>query len=52
VEDFYRERGNLIDVEIVGGIPQTMPRLLELLRPYTGYVNPSSRLEQRRAQVS
>ena len=32
VEDFYRERGNLIDFEITAGIPETLPGLLELLR--------------------
>lgn len=35
VEDFFREHGLLMDFEITGGIPETMPRLLEALKPYT-----------------
>ena len=34
VEEFYRERGTLLDFEITGGIPETLPRLLPLLQPY------------------
>ncbi len=33
VEDFYEQRGILINFEITGGIPVTLPRLLELLQP-------------------
>lgn len=34
VEDFYRNKGILVDFEITGGIPETLPRLKEVLRPY------------------
>ena len=33
VEDFYRYRGTLLDFEITAGIPETLPGLLDLLRP-------------------
>ncbi|KAL4854871.1 Adenylate kinase 1 [Chlorella vulgaris] len=33
VERFYAERGKLLDFEIVGGIPETLPRLLDVLKP-------------------
>lgn len=33
VEDFYRQRSMLLDFEITAGIPETLPRLLELLEP-------------------
>ena len=32
VEAFYRQRGVLREFPIVGGIPETLPRLLETLR--------------------
>ncbi|KAJ7564418.1 hypothetical protein O6H91_02G016800 [Diphasiastrum complanatum] len=39
VEDFYRLRGKLLDFEVIGGIPETWPRLLDVLnldeRDYT-----------------
>jgi hypothetical protein len=31
VEDFFRARGLLLDFEITGGIPETLPRLLAAL---------------------
>jgi adenylate kinase len=34
VEDFFRERGVLLDFEITGGIPETLPRLLAALAPH------------------
>ena len=34
VEDFYRSRGALLDFEITGGIPETLPLLKNLLGPY------------------
>jgi hypothetical protein len=34
VEDYYRRKGLLVDFEITGGIPETLPRLLEVLKPY------------------
>ena len=34
VEDYYRAKGLLLDFEITGGIPETLPRLLETLEPY------------------
>ncbi|PSC69593.1 Sucrose-phosphate synthase [Micractinium conductrix] len=33
VEDFYARSGKLLDFEITGGIPQTLPRLLDVLKP-------------------
>ena len=35
VEDFYRARGTLLDFEITAGIPETLPRLLKALEPFT-----------------
>lgn len=34
VEDFFRRSGLLLDFEITGGIPETMPVLQDALRPY------------------
>lgn len=34
VEDFYRKHGVLVNFEITGGIPETLPRLLEVLQPF------------------
>jgi adenylate kinase len=34
VEDYYSSRGKLLNFEITGGIPQTLPRLLEVLKPH------------------
>ncbi|KAK9830061.1 hypothetical protein WJX72_009495 [[Myrmecia] bisecta] len=34
VEQFFRDRGVLLDFEITGGIPETLPRLIEALRPH------------------
>lgn len=36
VEEFYRGKGVLLDFEITGGIPETLPGLLTALRPHTG----------------
>ena len=36
VEDFFRERGKLLDFEITGGIPETLPLLYSALKPHTG----------------
>jgi hypothetical protein len=34
VEDFYRSAGRLLEFEITGGIPETLPRLMAALEPY------------------
>jgi len=34
VEEYYRERGVVIDFEIVGGIPETMPRMVKDISAY------------------
>ena len=34
VEDFYADRGLLLDFEITGGIPETLPVLMETLKPH------------------
>ena len=34
VEDFFREQGVLMDFQITGGIPETLPRLMQALAPY------------------
>lgn len=34
VEAFYERQGKLLDFEITGGIPPTLPRLLDVLRPH------------------
>eukprot|EP01023_Acetabularia_acetabulum_P002903 TRINITY_DN11254_c0_g2_i1.p1 TRINITY_DN11254_c0_g2~~TRINITY_DN11254_c0_g2_i1.p1 ORF type:complete len:270 (+),score=55.34 TRINITY_DN11254_c0_g2_i1:167-976(+) len=38
VEDYYEKHGLLLDFEIMGGIPQTLPVLLKTLQPYTSGV--------------
>jgi len=35
VEEFYRSKGILIDFEITGGIPETLPVLMKVLDPHT-----------------
>nr|QKY14980.1 adenylate kinase (ADK) [Polytomella parva] len=35
VEDFFREKGLLLDFEITGGIPETLPVLTNALKPFT-----------------
>jgi adenylate kinase len=34
VEDYYRDRGLLLDFEITGGIPETLPVLKQALEPF------------------
>lgn len=34
VEDYYKQHGIYVDFQITGGIPETLPRLLETLMPY------------------
>lgn len=34
VEDIFRKAGLLLDFQITGGIPETMPNLVAALRPY------------------
>ena len=46
VEDFFREDGLLRNFEISGGIPETLPRLLQELGPF------SYLLAERRAQAA
>lgn len=36
VEDFFKHRGVLLDFEITSGIPETLPRLLDAVRPHCG----------------
>jgi hypothetical protein len=31
VEELYRENGRLVDFPVLGGIPETLPRLLALV---------------------
>ena len=35
MEDHFRSKGRLLTFEITGGIPETLPRLLDALRPYS-----------------
>jgi hypothetical protein len=42
VEEFYRRSGLLLDFEITGGIPQTLPRLMASLQPYIEKARSSS----------
>ena len=46
VEEFFREDGLLRNFEISGGIPETLPRLLQELGPF------SYLLAERRAQAA
>ena len=34
MEEYFRERGLLLDFEITGGIPETLPVLKQALEPY------------------
>lgn len=34
MEEYYAKQGVLVDFEITGGIPETLPRLLETLKPF------------------
>eukprot|EP00250_Pteridium_aquilinum_P000784 c10950_g1_i1 orf=341-1213(-) len=34
VEDYYRAQDKLLDFDVIGGIPETWPKLLEAVRPY------------------
>lgn len=36
VEDFFRQKGVLMDFEITKGIPETLPNLLSALKPHVG----------------
>eukprot|EP00892_Ulva_mutabilis_P003228 jgi/Ulvmu1/12906/UM098_0094.1 len=36
VEDFFQEKGVLLDFEITAGIPETLPHLLGSLKPHVG----------------
>ncbi len=38
VEQLFRDAGLLLDFEITGGIPQTLPRLLDALRPHSAHL--------------
>jgi adenylate kinase len=51
VEDFYSSRGKLLNFEITGGIPQTLPRLLEVLKPHME-VAPAPAASQRAAAAA
>ncbi len=48
VEDFFRRQGLLLDFQITGGIPETLPRLKALLGPYAEKLQ-GSRSEQQQA---
>lgn len=48
VEDFFQGQGTLLDFDIYGGIPETMPRLLSAVGPFQTAVGRSS---QQRATV-
>ncbi|KAH7276310.1 hypothetical protein KP509_39G002000 [Ceratopteris richardii] len=34
VEDYYRAQGKLLDFDVMGGIPETWPKLLDAVKPY------------------
>lgn len=36
VESFFRDKGILLDFEITGGIPETLPMLYQAIKPHTG----------------
>jgi adenylate kinase len=46
VEEFYQDKGLLLDYEIKGGIPETLPVLMEALKPY------SNRLSDMKAETA
>jgi adenylate kinase len=49
VEQCFQERGLLLDFEITGGIPETLPRLLEALKPFTGGSSSTPELKEHTA---
>ncbi|KAH7280097.1 hypothetical protein KP509_37G052200 [Ceratopteris richardii] len=34
VEDYYRAQGKLLDFDVMGGIPETWPKLLDAVKPF------------------
>jgi adenylate kinase len=52
VEDFYRASGLLLDFEITGGIPQTLPHLMSTLQPYIDAARSNSSSKQQAAAVA
>ena len=38
VEQLFRDAGLLLDFEITGGIPETLPRLVDALRPHSAHL--------------
>jgi adenylate kinase len=52
VEEFYRGSGLLLDFEITGGIPQTLPRLMSTLQPYIDNARSSSSSKEQAAAVA
>jgi adenylate kinase len=34
VEEYYRAQDKVLDFDILGGIPETWPKLLEAVKPY------------------
>lgn len=42
LESFFREQGLLMDFDITGGIPETLPRLKAALEPYAGRLRGAS----------
>jgi hypothetical protein len=34
VEEYYRAQDKVLDFDVLGGIPETWPKLLEAVKPY------------------
>lgn len=49
VEQCFQERGLLLDFEITGGIPETLPRLLDALKPFTSSSSSAAELKEQTA---
>ncbi len=43
VEDFYADKGMLLDYEITGGIPETLPDLMDTLQPHISQITSGAR---------
>ena len=34
MEEYYRAQDKILDFDVIGGIPETWPKLLEAVKPY------------------
>ena len=51
VEEHFRSKGRLMTFEITGGIPETLPRLLDALRPYSALTEERKAFNSKQRQL-